>query len=267
MAWTRAPGRPLALDGGMGVRLMSLGLDLAVDDPTLWNETHPDAVQAIHAADVAAGADVLLTNTFGANATWLARFGRGEAMVALNRRALQLARDAAGPETIVLGSIGPTAGDEPAYQAQAEALAEADGLVLETHTLDQALRALAAIRPRWPGPIVASLVGMGDDPVPAAGRLVDSGADAVGVNCLDPAAATAWLESIAAAGPFAVPLWIKPAAADPAGGSIEPSRWAEFAALWVRLGATLIGGCCGATDAHVAAVRRTLDRPGPIGVD
>src|SRR4051794_7638951 len=97
----------------MGTRLLPLGLRLEDDDPCLWNLSHPDDVAAIHRRDVAAGSQALLTNTFGANRAWLRRFGAAVGAVgAINRAAVDLARDASGPGRFVLGDIGPTAADD-----------------------------------------------------------------------------------------------------------------------------------------------------------
>src|SRR5436309_3398152 len=86
---------PLILDAAMGTRLCARGLDLRSDDPSLWNLTHPTEVLALHRRDVSAGSQVLFTNTFGANRSWLANYGRSDAVEALNRRAVELARQAA----------------------------------------------------------------------------------------------------------------------------------------------------------------------------
>ncbi len=103
--------RPLLLDAGMGTRLMAGGLDCGRDDPSLWCLDHPHAVAKIHHADVAAGSDALFSNTFGANRFWLDRFGRADDVATLNRRAVELAREAAGADRFVIGSIGPSAAD------------------------------------------------------------------------------------------------------------------------------------------------------------
>ena len=135
----------LVLDAAMGTRLIARGLDLSGDDPSLWNLSHPEVVRELHARDVAAGSDAVVTNTFGANRHWLARYGRAGEVAAINRRAVELAREAAGPGRFVLGSIGPTASEVPgAAREQAEALAGSgvDALLFETHTLEQAERAL-----------------------------------------------------------------------------------------------------------------------------
>ena len=93
----------------MGTRLMALGLDPASDDPALWNLSRPDDVLAIHRRDVAAGAGAILTNTFGANRFWLARFGRQRRRRVDQSPGVRLARRAAGPGRFVVGDIGPTA--------------------------------------------------------------------------------------------------------------------------------------------------------------
>src|SRR5262249_4873838 len=80
-------GRPLRLDRGVGPRLIAGGLSLADDAPCLWNLAHPERVLEVHRLDVEAGADALVTNTFGANRAWLARFGRRDEVESLNRKA------------------------------------------------------------------------------------------------------------------------------------------------------------------------------------
>src|SRR4051812_16772915 len=111
----------LVLDAAMGTRLIARGLDLTGDDPTLWNLSHPDEVRELHGRDVAAGSDAVVTNTFGANRNWLARYGRAGDVAAINRRAVGLARETVGPDRFVFGSIGPTASEVPgAAREQAE---------------------------------------------------------------------------------------------------------------------------------------------------
>ncbi len=86
-------GGPIVLDAALGTRLCAMGLDLKTDDPALWNLTHPDAVKELHRRDVAAGSQAIVTNTFGANRAWLARFNRANEVAAINRRAVELARN------------------------------------------------------------------------------------------------------------------------------------------------------------------------------
>src|SRR5829696_8699488 len=92
---------PLLLDAAMGTRLMARGLDLAHDDPCLWNLDRPDEVLDIHRRDLRAGSDAVLTNTFGANRLSLRRLGRSDQVAAINHRAVELARQAAGPDRLV----------------------------------------------------------------------------------------------------------------------------------------------------------------------
>jgi methionine synthase I (cobalamin-dependent) len=257
--------RPLALDAGMGVRLMlEFGLDCEADDPALWNLKHPEHVSTIHGRDVAAGSDVLVTNTFGANAAWLERFGQAGEVAEINRRAVGLARGVAGPGRFLAGSIGPTASDnDRAYRTQAEALADAgvDFLLLETHNIDQALAGLSALRGAFDLPIVVSLAILPDNLAEAGCRLVEAGADVIGVNCMRPEAARAFVEVVGIE-----PLWYKPAATYPGLPSIEPDEFARDVPALLRRGVRLIGGCCGATDAHVAALRMALDAASSAGL-
>lgn len=254
--------RPLLLDGGMGTRLIARGLDLATDDPALWNLSHPGIVHAIHSLDVAAGSDVLLTNTFGANPACLARHGREADAAAINQRAVALARDAAGPDRFLLGSIGPTAaGSDGADRAQAEALAEGgvDGLLLETHTSGQALAGLGALRRSFDLPIFVGLCSF-DEPVgDAARRLMDGGADVLGINCMSPDVALSRIGDLFQANPKP-PLLCKPAASHPDAPPVTPPEFAEHLIDWLRWDVRLMGGCCGATEAHVSALRSALDR-------
>ena len=254
-------GLPLVLDAAIGTRLLASGLDLGRDDPCLWVLDQPEAVFELHASDVRAGADAITTDTFGANPTWLARFGRGDEATGINQAAVRMAREA-GPDLFVLGSIGPTAGDADAFRDQALALAAAgaDGLLVETQTLSTALACLAAIRIRVSIPILISLFDWSDG---AEARLVEAGADAIGINCVDPMRASEWVGGRAES--RKLPILVRPSAARPGGGDIEPIAFAERLMTLVgkRPEVRLVGGCCGATDRHVAAIRRVLDLGSP----
>jgi methionine synthase I (cobalamin-dependent) len=252
--------RPLLLDAGMGTRLIARGLDLTKDDTALWNLTHPADVREIHELDIAAGSDAILTNTFGANAGWLERYGRAGESAAINRRAVALARDAAGADRFVLGSIGPSAADKAgAYREQAEALAESgvDGLLLETHTLDRALVGLAEIGPAVDLPMLVSLTDWGIDPLAGAVRLIRAGADVLGINCkVTPPAGVVFA---AIRGVSKIPFLVKPTGQRPGRPAIRPQDFASVVPAWLEWGVRLMGGCCGATEAHVAAMRSALD--------
>jgi 5-methyltetrahydrofolate--homocysteine methyltransferase len=252
---------PILLDAAMGTRLIARGLDLGTDDPARWVIHHPLEVYQIHRRDVAAGAEGLLTNTFGANRAWLARFGDADETVPINRQAVFAARRAGGPDRFVIGSIGPTASDHPeALVEQAEALLErgADALLLETHRLDQAEAALGRLRD-LPIPILASLFDWPDSIEESAHRLIDRGAVAIGANCqVGMAPALALARKLRAAVDH--PLLIKPSAGLPGSSLESPEAFAEAVPELLSLGVRLIGGCCGTTEAHVAALRQAIDR-------
>lgn len=278
---------PLLLDGGGGTSLHPPGIDQGppVD---LWNLTFPDQVLELHRRFVAAGSDVILTNSFGANRFRLARFDAAEKTADVNRRAAEIARAAAGRGRLVFGSIGPAGvslakGEASrrdlfdAFVEQARALADAgvDGLVIETMTdtaeLYEAVRAA-----KGTGLPVAAcmtfgfgkendLTAAGVTPEEAAEAVLESGADIVGANC---GAGTKGFLSIcrrfrAACG---LPIWMKPSAGIPrlVGDKLFYDQSAgEFAAEAVKLfdaGALFVGGCCGASPAYIEELRKLLDR-------
>ncbi len=264
---------PILLDAAMGTRLIARGLDLARDDPAAWAVDRPDDVLDLHRRDLAAGADAILTDTFGASRPGLARLGRGGQAAAINRAAAALARRAAGPDRLVLGSIGPAASDDPAALVdQARALIEAgvDALLLETHTIDQAERALTLLGPLSARPILASLHAWPDSgPVAvadAARRLEAAGAAAIGANCLI-GMATALGLARRLRDASDLPLLFKPAAGLPGSPPEPPEAFEAAVADLLALGVRLLGGCCGTTEAHVAALRRGIDAAtiGPTG--
>jgi methionine synthase I (cobalamin-dependent) len=267
-AFRRALGRAgarglIILDAAMGTRLLAQGLDLEDDDPCLWNLKKPDAVVAIHRRDAAAGAELLVTNTFGANRHGLRRLLPGATasdLVANNRAAVVLARQAAGPERLVAGGIGPTAADGGAVAAQAAVLIAAgvDALLFETHRLDQAEAALeqlqtAALAPPAV-PLLVSLIAWPDRPDAAVRRLTGLGAEALGANCQDGmAAALALAERLRAHTPL--PLIVKPAAGRPGGPRDGPDAFTRAAGRLKAIAPVLVGGCCGTTETHLAALR------------
>jgi methionine synthase I (cobalamin-dependent) len=249
--------RGILLDAAMGTRLISRGLNLAHEDPVLWNRTHPDAVDQVHASDVAAGSQAVLTNTFGANRVWLARYGQENVVEWFNHIASVLARCGGGDATFRLGSIGPTAAEAPgAVLEQAEALAAAgvDALIFETYRAEPAERALREVAGRINLPLLVSLVLWPEPLAENVRRLVDLGAEAVGANCQDgmePALKLARrLRDVTD-----LPLIVKPAAGRPGVTPEHPARFARAVPTLRRLGPVLLGGCCGTTEAHVAALR------------
>jgi methionine synthase I (cobalamin-dependent) len=285
-----AEGRPLLADGATGTNLFAMGL-ASGETPELWNAVHPDRIQALHQAFVAAGADIVLTNSFGGNRRRLALHGLEARARELNRLAAQNARtvaDAAGRRVVVAGSVGPTGdifaplgplGEDEAVEVfveQIEGLREggADVVWIETMSAAEEIRAaaVAAAKVGMPFTITASFdtagrTMMGVAPA-ALGALVE-GFDpkplAYGANCgvgasdllvailaMSAADTNAALIAKANAG---VPQWH--------GAEIHysgtPELMEAYAGLAADCGARIIGGCCGNTPAHVAAMRRGLD--------
>ena len=291
-----AEGRPLLADGATGTNLFAVGLTSG-DSPELWNAAHPDRTQSLHQAFVDAGADIILTNTFGANRRRLMLHGLEARARELNRLAAENARkvaDSAGRPVVVAGSVGPTGdlfaplgalSEEEAVEAfveQIEGLREggADVAWIETMSAPEEIRAaaLAAAKCGMPCTITASFdtagrTMMGVAPA-ALGALVeafDPAPIAYGANC--GVGASDLLVAILAMSEArgGTPLIAKANAGVPQwhGAHIHytgtPELMATYAGLAVDCGARIIGGCCGNTPAHVAAMRRGLDahRAGP----
>jgi homocysteine S-methyltransferase len=267
----------LVFDGAMGSLLYGRGIFVTQNFEQL-NVTRPDVVGKIHEDYVAAGAQVIETNTFGANSFCLDRHGLGDQVRAYNVAGARLARKAAGQDVWVAGSIGPTGLvpgvaspaelDQVAatFAEQAAALVEGgvDLFVLETFRhLEEIRIAIEAARRAAPGlPIIASMafnpsetVADGSTPEQVATTLRDWGADVIGVNCGDgPQLALAIAERMRVAG---MPLCVQPNAGLPrtVDGRLlymaTPEYLDVFARRTIQLGATMIGGCCGTTPDHV----------------
>ncbi len=240
------------------------------DDPALWNLSRPGDVLAIHRRDVAAGSGAILTNTFGANRFWLREFGRAGAVESINRRAVELARGAAGPGRFVFGDLGPTAAHgEGAAAEQAAILVDAgvDALIFETYrfseveaVLREVSRSLAA-----PIPLLVSLWEWPDPVGPAARRLLDLGAAVIGMNCqAGIEAAVAFAERLD--GQLRCPLLVKPSAGTPSRPDDDPGSFAAAVPGLLDRNVRLLGGCCGTSDAHVAALAAACARVDPISL-
>ena len=267
---------PLLLDGGMGTALLSAGLPAGAL-PEQWLLERPQAIAAVHAAHAAAGAELILTCTFNLAAPRLREGGVASATGLLAERAVELARRAA-PRARVAGAVGPTGLDGRASPAELrERYAEAfrglaaagvDLLWAESlWDLGEARAALAAARASGLPVAVTFTFREGVDGLRAASSeageeclrvAVAEGASAVGVNCTLPGSAQA-LQALVArcAGALGVPIVTKPSAGLP-GSIIAPGDLAAWAAELRAAGASWIGGCCGTTPEHLAAVALRL---------
>ena len=278
--------RSLVADGAMGTQLQSLGL--APGECGLrWNIEQPQRVREVHQRYLAAGADLLTTNTFSGTPLALAAHGLELRTAELNRAGAELARHVAGESAFVLGDIGPCGGLlEPygeispalaidAFRMQAEALLAggADAILVETMS-DPAEAALAVQAARAAGAtlVVATFAFqhspsgfrtmMGSEVAPALAAALDAGAEIVGANCgtalsLDDFARLA-AELVAAARGH--PVVVRPNAGSPAidAGRIRyhtgPAEFSAAAHRYFAAGARIVGGCCGTTPEHIAAV-------------
>ena len=280
-----ASGRPIVLDGAMGTQLMAAGAGPGESfERWVLDPVRAETVRAVHRAYRAAGAEILLTDSFGANPWRLGGAPSGD-VEALNRAAAELARGVAGG-ALVAGSIGPSgelleplgtlsrAAAADGFAAQAAGLADggADLLWIETMSdLDEVRAAFQGARRAAPGlPVVVTLTFqrgrtmMGTAAGEAVAVLRDLGVAAAGANCgAGFAEVEAAIAAMRAADP-AIPLVAKANAGLPvatADGVVYPGTPAEAAAharRVVALGASLVGGCCGTTPAHVAAIVTTL---------
>ena len=283
-------GRPLLADGATGTNLFEMGLSSG-DSPELWNVTHPEQIQALHRSFVQAGADIVLTNSFGGNRRRLMLHqleGRTHELNALAARIARSATSGAGRPVVVAGSVGPT-GDLLAplgpitedeafgiFVEQIEGLKEggADVVWIETMSAPEEIRAAAraasSLGMRYTVTASFDTAGktmMGVAPATLAALTADLDPKplAFGANC--GVGASDLVMSILAmtqARPEAIVI-AKANAGIPQwhGAHIHysgtPELMAAYAGLAVDAGARIVGGCCGSTAGHLAAMRRAID--------
>jgi 5-methyltetrahydrofolate--homocysteine methyltransferase len=284
------PGAIMA-DGAMGTMLQQAGLKPG-ELPTLWNLEHADRVRAVHGAYLAAGAQILLTNTFSGNRFCLAKHGLAPRVEELNMAGAQIlcaeieAQNKQG-EALVAGDIGPSgellsplgkllfteAVDGFAEQAGALIKGGADIIWIETMADLQEVRAAVEGTRQASAdiPIIATLTFdtrgrtmMGVKPETAAGALTEWGIAAFGGNCGNgPGEMLAVIEKMHAAVPEAI-LVAKSNAGAPEfvnGATVyraSPGTMTEAARQLRAAGARIIGGCCGTMPEHIAAMARAL---------
>ncbi|MBK6711831.1 MAG: bifunctional homocysteine S-methyltransferase/methylenetetrahydrofolate reductase [Chloroflexi bacterium] len=285
----------LLLDGAMGTLLHARGASIDVCFDVL-NIQNPALVADIHRSYIDAGADIIETNSFGANRYKLAEYGLQAEVAAINEAAVNVARRAIAGSfkpALLAGSVGPLGvrlaplGRVTAEQAQA-AFAEQiaalvgapqgiDLLILETMSdlkeLETAVSAARAIAPDIP--IIAQMTFTRDDrtllghtAVAVARKLAQLDLDVIGVNCSGGPAQVLRLVAIIHQLAPDIPLSAAPNAGWPEqidGGRVlypaTPGYFGEYARAFVAAGACVVGGCCGTTGAHIAAMRTALDDP------
>ena len=273
----------LIVDGAWGTELAKRGLGPG-ECPEKWNMDRPDDVRAVASEYAQAGADIVLTNTFGGNPFKLAEAGLEKNTESVNHRGTELSKDAAGKQALVFASIGPTGqfmkplgsvGEKEMVKAFARQVrgfvaGGADGVVIETMTdTGEAIAAIKAVKDHSDLPVAASMTFdkgakgyatmMGVEPNRAAEALTRAGADIVGSNC--GAGPDNMIEIIALMKPeTSLPLWAKPNAGIPElieGKTcfrLGPKAFADDFHKLVAAGAKLIGGCCGTTPEHIQAL-------------
>ena len=280
---------PIICDGAMGTMLYSLG----VPDNHCFDEcnlSQPDLVRKVHEAYIKAGAEIIETNTYGANRFKLSTFDLGDKAHKINRWGARLARESregSGQPVMVAGAVGPLGkpikpvGLIPALEARAifreqiEALLEGgvDLLILETfRDLEEMRQALVAAREASDLPVVAQMTfeedgrtQMGNTPAEVVAVLEELGADVIGANCSTGPQRMARVIAEMAAHAH-TPLSAQPNAGWPemVGGRIvyvsTPDYMAEFARRMAAGGARIVGGCCGTTPAHIKALTDALRR-------
>ncbi len=287
---------PVLCDGAMGTMLYARGvfINRCFDE---LNLSQPEMVRTVHAEYLQAGAELIETNTFGANAFRLERYGLKDKVREINVAGVRLAREcvteihekqasnayvagAIGPLGVRLEPLGKVGMDEArvAFAEQVRALAEggpgvgADLLIVETMTsLAEAEQAILAAKSEAPGlPLIVMMTVDeegncldGSSAATAAKRLTEWGADAVGCNCsAGPATVLSVIEQMRAV--TDLPLAAMPNAGMPRsvdGRNIymaSPEYMASFARKFVKAGATFVGGCCGTTPTHTRAMKSAL---------
>ena len=261
------------------------------------NISNPAVVAEVHREYIEAGAQIILSNTFSANRYKLEKFGLQDKLVEINSAGVELARRVAAAsfkDLFIAGDIGPLGvrlapfgrvqveDALTAYGEQVRALsaAQVDLIVIETIAdLYEARAAVQAARENCTVPVSISVTFtrdgrtiLGDTPEKAARILAETGADVIGVNCSGgPAQLLRILGQMKQAVPH-MKFWVKPNAGWPeqVNGRImypaDPDYFGDYALSFRAAGATIVGGCCGTTPRHIAAMRKALDSAPPLEI-
>lgn len=282
-----ARGEIFVSDGATGTNLQKMGLPIGAAAES-WVLDNPEAVLGLNQAFIEAGAEILLTCTFGGTRIRLEASDLGDQFTAINLKAIKITQSAVnGRDVLVAGSIGPTGhmlaplGDitpeeaEDDFEAQARLLNKGgvDLIVIETQfDLNEAQAAVRGVRKVTKDlPVVCSFsfdrgtrTMMGVRPQDAAQVMNDLPVDILGINC-----GRSMDENLEALkqlrGETSKPIWFKPNAGMPEVGddgkptySLSPEEMGALAPLWLEAGAQIIGGCCGTSPAHLGAVAQAV---------
>ncbi|MDO9121630.1 MAG: bifunctional homocysteine S-methyltransferase/methylenetetrahydrofolate reductase, partial [Anaerolineaceae bacterium] len=282
-------GKPLLSDGAMGTMLHSRGITYEGCFDYL-NLSHPGMIADLHREYIEAGAQIIQTNTFGANRFKLGRHGLADNLVKINTAGVELARRAilaSFKEILIAGDVGPLGVplapfgrvqvDEAraAFEEQISALSAAgvDLIIIETmtdlHEIVEAVKASKSVAPKLP--VVASMTFtrdnrtlLGDSPAKVAKRLHEAGADVIGINCSGgPNQLLNILKQMKSALPEGL-FSVMPNAGWPEQVegrimySAGPDYFGEYAVSFWQAGACVIGGCCGTTPAHIKAMAEKI---------
>ncbi|MEO8168070.1 MAG: bifunctional homocysteine S-methyltransferase/methylenetetrahydrofolate reductase [bacterium] len=275
----------IVFDGGVGTYLYQKGIFINTCFDEL-NLTNQDLVSEVHRDYIAAGADVIETNTFGANRFKLAPHGLETKVHEVNLKGAQIAKKAAGDSTLVAGSVGPLGVQiEPlgklsfteakdAFKEQIKGLLDGgvDLIIFETFglvtELQQAIHALKELQPDFP---FVSQVTINDDGKLLSGSSLenfildvrDLKPDAIGLNCsVGPKSMLDALERLKTM--TTIPISVQPNAGLPmnVGGRniymTSPEYIAEYSKRFIQTGASIVGGCCGTNPDHIRAIRRAV---------
>jgi len=282
-----AAGEVLVSDGATGTNLQQLGLPVGAP-AEIWILEDPEAILRLHQSFIDAGSDILLTCTFGGTRLRLGASDLSEQFETINLRAIEIAKNAVGGrDVLVAGSIGPTGhmlsplGTVSVEEAEAEFLAQAallfeggvDLIVIETQfDLNEAKAAIRGVRAAAPDlPLVCSFsydrgtrTMMGVRPEDMAAEIGVLDVDILGINCgrslPENQAALQLLSQTANK-----PIWFKPNAGlpemDEDGSptySVSPEAMGADVKAWIASGAQIIGGCCGTSAEHLAAIAKIV---------
>lgn len=280
----------LVSDGGWGTYLYAKGLQVG-DCPELWNETHRSDVLEIAKSYIAAGADMIETNSFGGSRIKLEQYDIGERTYELNKFAAEISREAAYDSNFVLGSVGPTGKflmtgevteDElyDSFKVQVEGLRDggADAICIETfYDTQEALIAIDAVKKNTELEVIITFTFdkatdgsfnsmMGIKPSQMAETLTSAGIDIFGTNCGNGFEGMIEIVKEIRRVNSELPVLVHANAGLPieVGGKIvypdSPERMAELTPVLIAAGANIIGGCCGTTPDHIRAIKKAVEK-------